>query len=216
MKLLQRFSPTIFALALCLGAGSAFGAPTSHSTAATPSVKQAQTQDALRDLWLGHIFWVRNVALQTMAGNAAAAGAAEEQVVANAKQIAAAIEPFYGKSGSDQLLKLLVGHYGAVKAHIQATARADQVKQAAAVKDLNANAEQIADFLSGANPNLPRATVLSLFLAHGAHHVAQDLQLHDRQYAQEAQTWNAMREHMYVIADVLTAALAKQFPDKFS
>jgi hypothetical protein len=189
-------------------------AETGHTTAAVAS-KQAQTQDALRDLWIGHIFWVRNVALETMAGNADAAKAAETQVVANAKQIAASIEPFYGQPGSDKLLNLLVGHYGAVKAHIDATAAGDKDKLAKATKDLNDNAAQIADFLSGANPNLPRATVLSLFQAHGAHHIAQDMQLHDKQYAQEAQTWDAMRKHMYVIADALTAAIAKQFPDKF-
>ncbi len=216
MNLPHRFTTMALALGLCLGAAApTLAAETAQSAAAAPTAKQSQTQAALRDLWLGHIFWVRNVSLDTLAGNAAAAAAAEEQVVANAKQIAAAIEPFYGKPGSDKLLNLLVGHYGAVKAHIQATANGDKDKQTAALKDLNANAEQIAEFLSGANPYLPRATVLALFQAHGAHHVAQDLQLHDKQYAQEAQTWNAMREHMYVIADALTSALAKQFPDKF-
>lgn len=212
MNLKQCFSSVV--LAIALGCGVAF-ADASHGAGSALMSKQAQTQAAERDLWLGHIFWVRNVALETMAGNTAAASAAEAQVVANAKQIAASIEPFYGKAGADKLLNLLVGHYGAVKAHIDATAKGDKDKQAAAIKDLNANAEQIADFLSGANPNLPRATVLSLYQAHGAHHVAQDLQLHDKQYAQEAQTWDAMREHIYSIADALTAAIAKQFPDKF-
>lgn len=214
MNLRHCVSSVVLTLVLAVGCGVAF-ADAGHGAGAPAATKQAQTQAAERDLWLGHIFWVRNVALETMAGNAAAAAAAEAQVVANAKQIAGSIEPFYGKAGSDKLLNLLVGHYGAVKAHIDATAKGEKDKQAAAIKDLNANAEQIADFLSGANPNLPRATVLSLYQAHGAHHVAQDLQLHDKQYAQEAQTWEAMRGHIYTIADALTAAIAKQFPEKF-
>jgi hypothetical protein len=37
-----------------------------------------------------------------------------------------------------------------------------------------------------------------------------------KQYAQEAQTWEAMKKHMYVISDVLTGGLAKQFPGKFT
>ncbi|MCI0452982.1 MAG: hypothetical protein L0Z51_11445 [Candidatus Latescibacteria bacterium] len=41
-------------------------------------------------------------------------------------------------------------------------------------------------------------------------------QLRAKQYDQEAQTWEAMKGHMYVIADTLAGALAKQFPAKFS
>lgn len=206
------------ALALAVLFASSTLALAHESTAPdnTVTVKEAATQAALRDLWIGHIFWVRNVALETMAGNSAAAKAAEGEVVANARQIAASIEPFYGKAGSDGLMDLLVEHYGAVKAHIDATAAADKDKQAVAGKSLTTNAGHIADFLSGANPNLPRATVLSLFVGHGAHHMSQDQQLKDRDYAQEAKTWAAMRDHMYVIADALTGAIAKQFPDKFN
>ena len=214
-------SKSLGALALAALLGSAgtllaHEAPAVDATTHTVTVKQAATQAALRDLWIGHIFWVRNVALETMDGNGAAAKAAEAEVVSNAKQIAASIEPFYGKAGSDALMDLLVGHYGAVKAHIDATATADAAKQAAASRQLTANAGAIADFLSGANPNLPRATVNSLFIGHAAHHMEQDQQLKDHKYVEEGKTWAAMRDHMYVIADALTDALAKQFPDKFN
>jgi hypothetical protein len=40
-------------------------------------------------------------------------------------------------------------------------------------------------------------------------------ELVDRQYTQEAQTWGAMKDHMYGIADALTLAIAKQFPKRF-
>jgi hypothetical protein len=36
-----------------------------------------------------------------------------------------------------------------------------------------------------------------------------------RQYAQEAQTREAMKNHMYVIADALANGIEEQFPDKF-
>jgi len=35
------------------------------------------------------------------------------------------------------------------------------------------------------------------------------------EYAQEAETWKGMKQHVYVVADTLTGALAKQFPEKF-
>ena len=162
-----------------------------------------------------HVFWVRNVVEETMAGHADAAKTAENQVVANAKQIAAAIEPFYGKAASDKLFSLLAGHYGAVKQYLDATMSNSKAKQDAAVKSLTDNAGEIASFLAGANPHLPADTLRGLLVAHGGHHIQQIQQLRGKQYAQEAQTWEAMKNHMYVIADALAGALAKQFPEKF-
>ncbi len=181
---------------------------------APAAAKVAETGAALRDLWVGHVFWVRNVVVETLAGNKNAAAAAEKEVVANAKQIAGAIEPYYGKAASEKLFGLLAGHYGAVKQYLEAAG--SKTKQDAALKNLTGNATEIAKFLSGANPNLPFDTLNGLLLAHGGHHVLEIQQLRGKQYAEEAQTWEAMKKHMYVIADALAGAIAKQFPAKFS
>lgn len=183
---------------------------------APAAAKVAETGAALRDLWVGHIFWVRNVAVDTLTGNQKAAAAAEKEVVANAKAIAGAIEPYYGREASEKLFGLLAGHYGAVKQYVDATAAGSKAKQDAAVKNLTGNATEIAKFLSGANPNLPFDTLNGLLLAHGGHHLQEIQQIKSKQYAQEAQTWEAMKKHMHVIADALAGALAKQFPAKFS
>ena len=149
-------------------------------------------------------------------GTRPAAAAAEQEVVANAKQIAAAIEPYYGKDASEKLFGLLAGHYGAVKQYLEATAAGSKGKQDAAYKSLSGNATEIARFLSEANPNLPFDTLNGLLLAHGGHHVQQIQQVQSKQYADEAKTWEAMKRHMYVIADALAGAIAKQFPKQFS
>jgi hypothetical protein len=218
MKLNKRTTLATSILAALLSANIPVHAQhADHETkiaAASPKVSKAEA--AQRDLWVSHIFWVRSVVTETLAGNKAAATAAESEVVANAKEIAASIEPFYGKPASEKLFDLLAEHYGAIKGYLEATAADSQSKQDAAMKSLNDNAGKIAVFLSGANPNLPRDSVRGLFLAHGGHHVQQIQQLHDQQYQQEAQTWEAMKEHMYVIADALAGALAKQFPAKFA
>ncbi len=185
-----------------------------HAASTPNSLKVAETGAALRDLWVGHVFWVRNVVVANLAGNTAAQATAEKEAVANAKQIAASIEPFYGKAASDKLFNLLAGHYGAVKQYLEAGT--DETKQAAATKALTDNAGEIATFLSGANPNLPREAVLSLLAAHGGHHITQIQQLRAKQYDAEAKTWEAMKSHMFTLADTLAGAIAKQFPAKFS
>jgi hypothetical protein len=181
----------------------------------TVKAKAAATQAALRDLWVGHIFWVREVVRGLADKNTAAADLAEKQAVANAKQIAGAIEPFYGKAANDQLFKLLAGHYTAVKTHASATVAGDAAAAKTALGQLTSNANEIAAFLAGANPNLPEATLNSMLAAHGGHHVQQNQQLAAHDFAAEARTWDAMKTHIYGIADALAGAIAKQFPEKF-
>jgi hypothetical protein len=182
----------------------------------SPVARVAATQAALRDLWVGHVFWARNVAVATFSGNAEAATVAEAEVVANAKQLAGALEPFYGKPASEKMFSLLAGHWGGVKAHLLATHKGDAKAQDVAMKQLVANVDEIATFLSGANPYLPKETLTSLLVAHLGHHASQHAALKARRYADEARTWEAMRSHMEVIADALGGALGKQFPEKFS
>jgi hypothetical protein len=178
--------------------------------------KTLQTAASLRDLWLGHIFWVRNVSIAAIDKNDSSLKVAEQQAVANAQAIAATIEPFYGAAAKDKFFSLLAGHYGAVKAYLVASVAGDAPAQATATQSLTANAEEIATFLSKANPYLSKEAVQGLLLAHGGHHIQQIQQLKDRKYEAEAQTWDEMKKHVYEIADTTADALAKQFAKKFS
>jgi len=219
MNTVNTLRQSLVAVSILAAVGGGLAAPAfaQHASAQAPApTKVTDTKAALRDLWVGHIFWVRSVVVDTLAGNKAAAAASEQQVVANAKQIAAAIEPYYGAAASEKLFGLLAGHYGAVKQYLEATVAGSKDKQDAAYTNLGGNASEIARFLSGANPNLPFDTLNGLLLAHGGHHVQQIRQVQGKQYAQEAQTWEAMKSHMYVIADALAGAIAKQFPKQFS
>jgi hypothetical protein len=205
------------------GGLTAFAAePHSKVAAAHGTAKQkshnamtAQTAAVLRDVWIGHIFWVRGVSLAVIEKNDAAMKAAEQQAVANAQAIAASIEPFYGAAAKEAFFKLLAGHYGAVKAYLVATAGDDSSGQAAATQSLTSNAEAIAVFLSKANPHLPKEALQALLLAHGGHHIQQIQQLKERNFTAEAKTWESMKEHVYQIADATADALAKQFPKRF-
>ena len=218
MSMMKRCLGMVSILAAVFAPGApALAQHGSHAIAqAVAPAKVNETGAALRDLWVGHVFWVRNVVVSTFAGNQPAAAAVEQEVVTNAKQIAAAIEPYYGKDAAEKLFELLAGHYGAVKQYLEATVAGNKGKQDAAFKSLSANATEISRFLSGANPNLPFDTLNGLLLAHGGHHVQQIQQVKSRHYAEEAQTWEAMKRHMYVIAEALAGAIAKQFPKQFS
>ena len=213
----QSILAVAIAAALAAPIGPTLAQNAHHVVAQAPAqAKVSEASAAQRDLWVDHIFWVRNVVTDTLAGNKKAATASEKEVVANARAIAVSIEPFYGKAASEKLFGLLAGHYGAIKQYLEATTSGSKAKQDIAVKNLTGNATEIAKFLSGANPHLPFDTVNGLLLAHGGHHIQQIQQLHGKLYGEEARTWEAMKKHMYVIADALAGGLARQFAEKFS
>jgi len=182
------------------------------ANAANPA-KVATTKKAVEGLWVGHINAVRKVVVAEIAG--ADTKPAEGEVVANAHAIADAIAGFYGKPAGDKLFTLLAGHYGAVKAYLDATVAKDAAKQSAATDQITANADALATFLSGANPYLPKETLSEMLLAHGSHHISQIQQLEAKDSAGEAKTAAHMKSHILMVADALTDALAKQFPEKF-
>jgi hypothetical protein len=204
---------TIPALVL---AAFAFATPSSAApSASTDRVAVLETKMALRDLWVEHIFWIRSYVLATHAHDAKQAKIAEQEVVTNAKALAGTITPFYGQGASDGLFKLLAGHWGAVRDYNTATGAHSRSGQDEAVAAITQNAREIAKFLSGANPNLPEATVFGLLSSHGGHHVAQINQASSGDFQNEAETWHAMRKHMLVISDAIADALSKQFPARF-
>jgi uncharacterized protein YeaO (DUF488 family) len=213
-------STALKAAALLLGmfvlfAGpDAFAAKKAGHAGLTP--KAVELKLAMRDLWVGHIFWVRNVVLETKAGNTEAAKVAEGKVVEDARAIADAIVPIYGKDAGDKLFGLLAGHYGAVKGYMITAFANDEGSKGASVGKIRENAEEIAVFLNSANPkNWPKDTLMGLLIAHGVHHVAQIDQVNSKDVAAEARTWDDMKNHIYTIADVLADGIVKQFPKKF-
>lgn len=180
------------------------------------SARVEEMQQNLRDLWVGHIFWVRLVVSNIASHDPAERDAAEKEVVANTKLIANTMAPFYGEASSQKLFSLLDTHIRAVSEYSEAAVAGDKRQQDAALAHLASNVDDIADFLSHLNPYLQKDTVRGLIATHAAHHVLQINQYKAQEYAHPGATWPMMRQHIYVIADTLTTALVKQFPNKFS
>lgn len=208
------------ALALTLSLGLAAGMPAvaADSTTQASAVAQATSapglHNAMRALWHEHIVQTRAYAQAVHAADRAAAEQAVDGAVANAKQIADAVAGFYGAPAGEQMLGLLAGHWQGVKDLTDATEAADKAAVGAAGDELQSNADAIATFLSGANPNLPHDAVYGLMMAHIGFHAAQIKEIAGNDTAAEAQTWVGMQKHMDSFSDGLSDAIAAQFPDQ--
>lgn len=206
--------------ACALTLAAAVAAPISMTVAyAAPAADAAapaspKLHAAMRELWQGHADTTREYALAVKAGDAAAEKKSADAVVANAKKIADAVGSFYGDAAGKKMLELLAGHWGAVKALTDAQKANDKAGVDKAMNDMAANADEIAKFLSGANPNLPADAVKGLLVAHAGHHLALTGEIMQGDKAAAAKTWSAMQAHMNTLADALSDGIAKQFPAK--
>ncbi len=189
-------------------------APAAATTSAATTAPKLHA--AMRGLWQGHIEHTRAYADAVKAGNTAAATKAADEVVSNAKEIANAVGGFYGAPAGAQMLTLLGGHWGGVKAMTDAQHAGDKAAHAKAMQDLTSNADAIAKFLSGANPNLTYAGVNGLLVMHIGDHEAQITEIMSGDKTAEAATWTHMQAHMNTLADALSDGIAKQFPAKAS
>ncbi len=178
--------------------------------------RAAEMKQTYRDLWLGHIYWVQHAVLDSTTKSPTERAAVKKEVDDNTKQIADMLTPFYGEARAQKFLSLLDINISAVREYSEATIAENKSEQDAALARLASNANDFGSFFSGINPHLSESTARGLIAAHGAHHVLQINQYKKKDYAHLDETWKLMREHVYVIADTIMAALAKQFPEKFS
>ncbi len=177
--------------------------------------KATELRLTMRNLWEDHIFWVRNVVVATEEKDSNAAKVAEQQVVQDAKEIANAVASYYGKEAGDKLFNLLAGHYGAIKDYMNADFAGNKDAKAAAMDKMTKNADEIATFLSSANPNWPKEAILSALAAHGGYHMAQIDAISKKDFSSEAKTWESMKKQVEGIADTLSQGIVKQFAKKF-
>jgi hypothetical protein len=217
------------ALALAVAAGSgedggsiavadqAVAAEHSHATAATVIHTEAGHvfQDEMRKLWEDHVTWTR-LAIVSFVDDLSDLEPTVARLLQNQSDIGDAIKPFYGDEAGDQLTTLLEDHInGAVD--IMAAAKAGdqtQVKKATAAWYRNGN--QIADFLSGANPdNWPREEMRSMMKTHLDQTLAEAVLRLEGDHKAEIRTYDEIHVHILEMADALSEGIFAQFPEKF-
>ena len=116
---------------------------------------------AMRRLWSDHVVYTRTYIISAVAGLQDAQATAT-RLLRNQQDIGNAIVPFYGQEAGNQLAQLLQEHIKIAVELVAAAKTGDQNRFADADKRWTDNANQIATFLAGANPNWPKKDVTDL------------------------------------------------------
>ena len=141
--------------------------------------------------------------------------ASADQLDINSQSLAAAVGSVYGADAQAKFLEIWRSHIGFFVNYTVAAKKGDKVGMDKAVKDLGGYEDAIADFFSGANPNLPRQAVHDLVAEHvGLLKSAVD-SYGAGDYAGSYKHQNEANTQIGKIADAQSGAIVKQFPEKF-
>jgi hypothetical protein len=169
---------------------------------------------ALRRLWSDHVIWTREYVVAAIA-NAPDAQVVAGRLLANQGHIGSAIVPFYGEQAGQALADLLRQHIMVAVELIEAAKAGDQEKFADADRRWDANARDIASFLSSANPNWPEDDVVDLLSQHLKLTKDEAAARLERRWEDDIEAFDQIYTEILTVADVLSAGIVKQFPDRF-
>ena len=205
------------ALLLC----TAYQAPTPVGAASNQSGAMMKTGAAsaslkqdMRKLWTDHVVWTRDYIIAAV-GDQPDAQAAANRLMRNQDDIGNAIAKYYGAPAGQQLATLLKEHITIAVDLIKAAKAGDKTGQQQANTRWQQNGTQIADFLSKANPNWPRATLVDLMQKHLSTTTDEVVARLNKNWEADVRAFDAVYDHILMMADALSDGIIKQFPDRF-
>src|SRR4030095_827687 len=176
--------------------------------------KKDELRTAMRKLWEDHVTWTRNVIFCIMDG-LPGTDQAVTRLLKNQDDIGNAVKTYYGDDAGKKLSELL-------RVHI--TTAADLLKAAksdnnAAFDDANkkwiANADEISDFLSKANPNWALEDMKMMMHDHLKLTTNEAVARKKKDYDADVKAYEQVHDEILKMSDMLTDGVVKQFPDKF-
>ncbi len=185
------------------------------NTAVVNTQSVVDLRNTMRQLWEEHIVYTRNFIISSIAG-LDDSGKVAERLLRNQDDIGNAIKPIYGEDAGKKLSALLRDHILIAADIVTAAKAGDNEGVAKGQKRWLANADEIAVFLSGANPNWPVQTLKNMMYTHLALTTTEVVSRLKKDWAADIEAYDKGHAHMLMFADALTDGIVKQFPEKFT
>jgi hypothetical protein len=196
--------------------GAACSDSDDHSMDERSEVGQVQLREDMHALWEDHVTWTRLVIISA-AHDLPDFQVALGRLLSNQDDIGNAIKPFYGEDAGTQLTALLKDHIVIAGDILGAAKKGDTVAVGAANTRWYSNADEIARFLSSANPeHWPEAEMAKMMRDH------LDLTLEEAtarltgDWAGDAAAYDKVVAEIRQMSDMLSDGLLAQFPGRFS
>lgn len=213
MKINRIITVLLAAAVLFLAAG--FAGATTVSAHSKRNASELAFHDAMRKLWEDHITWTR-LYIVSAAADLPDKDATAGRLLQNQQDIGDAIKPFYGDEAGEQLTVLLKDHILIAVDLIDAAKSGDTAAFEAANARWYENADDIAAFLSAANPKYwPREAMEAMMNAHLDRTLEEAGAQLTGDYAASIAAYDQVHEDILEMADMLSMGIVHQFPKKF-
>lgn len=181
---------------------------------ATTTDAQCTLRTGLRKLWADHAIWTRQY-IVAFASDGADASTAAGRLLKNQEHIGNAIVPFYGEAAGTQLTTLLKQHILIAVDLLTAAKSGDDAEFQRQDQRWSKNAEDIASFLSGANPNWPKGDVVDLLNVHLTLTKNEAVARLTGKWDDDVVAFDDIFTEIMTVSDTLTDGIIKQFPERF-
>jgi hypothetical protein len=171
-------------------------------------------REGMRKLWSDHVIWTRDYIVAAV-GDRPDQQSAAGRLLRNQEDIGSAVASYYGKPAGDRLTALLKQHITIAVDLIKAAKAHDDAKYKDADAKWQQNGDEIAAFLSGANPNWPKATLVAMMKTHLATTTAEVVARLNGKWDDDVAAFDAVYAHILTMADALSDGIIKQFTAKF-
>ena len=179
------------------------------------SEKAAAFHDDVRRLWEEHIAYTRMFIIDA-AGGMPEQQATTDRLLRNQDDIGNAVAAYYGADAGQKLTTLLRTHITTAAELVTAAKAKEDAKTKDAQTRWFANADEIATFLSGANPkNWPEADLKQMMHDHLTLTADEATAQLKGDYAGSIAAYDKVHAEILTMADALSSGIVKQFPDKF-
>jgi hypothetical protein len=186
----------------------------SAAPAAAPMSK-TDLRDSMDKLWEDHVTWTR-LYIVSAAADLPDKDATAQRLLQNQTDIGDAIKPIYGEAAGDKLTALLKDHIMISTKIIAAAKAGETAKQEEASNRWNANADEIAAFLSAANPrSWPASEMKSMMREHPKLTTDEAVARLHSDWPADIAAYEKVHTQILKMADMLIAGIIKQFPNKF-
>jgi hypothetical protein len=175
--------------------------------------KNVMLEQTMRKLWSDHVIWTRQYIVGTVARYKDTPAAAE-RLLKNQDDIGSAIASYYGKEAGATLARLLKEHIMIATEVVNAALENSSDNLKKADKKWHDNADDIADFLSKANPNWSKLDLKSMLYRH-LDLTTKEVKLRiGKNWKEDVVNFDNVYDQALKMADTLSEGIVKQFLSK--
>jgi hypothetical protein len=167
-----------------------------------------------RRLWSDHVFWTRNFIISDLA-NLEDKSKVLERLLRNQDDIGTTFKAFYGEENGKKLTALL-------KEHIMLAGQVVDAAKSGNKDDLEKynklwydNADKIASYLNGLNPNWQTSNLKSILYKHLQLTTEEAVSRINKNWDADIVAFDKGVTHILMLADALSEGIIKQFPERF-